>query len=77
MLSPEVDLNAMCVPPIGIAVGQINCWPLTVSIIVGKGRRQRMRRDGKVQMVEFAVGVAYLPREDLVVVSALGIGNEI
>ena len=36
-----------------------------------------MRRDGKVQMMEFAVGVAYLPREDLVIVSALGIGNEI
>lgn len=36
-----------------------------------------MRRDGKVQMVELAVGVAYLPCENLVVVSALVICNEV
>ena len=77
MLGPEVDLNPMGVPPIRIAVGQIDRWPFTVSIIRRKGRRQGMGRDGKVQMVEFAIGVAYLPCEDLVVVSALVIGNEI
>ena len=36
-----------------------------------------MRRDGKVQMVELAVGVAYLPRKDLMIVTAFIICNEV
>ena len=36
-----------------------------------------MWRDSEIQMVKFAVGVAYLPRKNLVVVSALIIGNEV
>lgn len=36
-----------------------------------------MRRNSKIQMVELAVGITYLPGENFVVVSALVICNEV
>lgn len=77
MLGPDVNLDAMSVPAIRVAIRQINGWTLAKTVIQWKGCGQCVRRDGKVQMVELAVGVAYLPGEDLVVVSALIICNEV